>query len=37
VKLIWKGIAKAFDLVFGGNAEVWEATWLSLKSPALPL
>jgi tungstate transport system permease protein len=28
---IWEGMAKAFELVFGGNAEVWEITWLSLK------
>jgi tungstate transport system permease protein len=31
MELIWGGIAKAFELVFGGNAEVWEITWLSLK------
>jgi len=31
VELIWQGLAKAFELVFGGNAEVWEITWLSLK------
>jgi hypothetical protein len=37
VKLIWEGIAKVFDLVFGRNGEVWEITWLALKSPALPL
>ena len=29
--LIWEGTTKAFELVFGGNAEVWEITWLSLK------
>jgi tungstate transport system permease protein len=31
VELIWEGIVKASELVFGGNAEVWEITWLSLK------
>lgn len=31
MELIWQGLAKAFELVFGGNAEVWEITWLSLK------
>jgi tungstate transport system permease protein len=31
MQLIWEGMAKAFELVFGGNAEVWEITWLSLK------
>jgi len=29
--LIWNGIATAFTLVFGGDAEVWAITWLSLK------
>jgi tungstate transport system permease protein len=31
VQLIWEGMIKAVELVFGGNAEVWEITWLSLK------
>jgi tungstate transport system permease protein len=31
VGLIWEGITKAFELVFGGNTEVWEITWLSFK------
>jgi tungstate transport system permease protein len=31
VQLIWEGMVKAVELVFGGNAEVWEITWLSLK------
>jgi len=31
MQLIWEGMAKAFQLVFGGNAEVWEITWLSLR------
>jgi tungstate transport system permease protein len=31
VELIWEGFVKACELVFGGNAEVWEITWLSLK------
>jgi tungstate transport system permease protein len=29
--LIWDGIVTAFSLVFGGDAEVWSITWLSLK------
>jgi tungstate transport system permease protein len=29
--LILEGIVKAFQLVFGGDAEVWAITWLSLK------
>jgi tungstate transport system permease protein len=29
--LIWEGFVKAFELVFGGDAEVWAITWLSLK------
>jgi len=29
--LIIEGIFKAFHLVFGGDAEVWTITWLSLK------
>src|ERR687892_260090 len=31
VELIWQGIARAFELVFGFDAEVWAITWLSLK------
>jgi tungstate transport system permease protein len=31
VELIWQGIVKAIELVFGLDAEVWEITWLSLK------
>jgi len=31
VELIWQGLAKAIDLVFGFDAEVWAITWLSLK------
>ncbi len=33
--LIWEGIVTAFSLVFGGNAEVWSITWLSLKLSGL--
>ncbi|HEY3304905.1 MAG TPA: ABC transporter permease [Candidatus Binatia bacterium] len=29
--LIWDGIVTAFSLVFGGDAEVWSITWLSLR------
>jgi len=35
VALIWEGIVTAFSLVFGGNAEVWSITWLSLKVSGL--
>jgi tungstate transport system permease protein len=31
VELIWQGIVKALELVFGGDREVWAITWLSLK------
>jgi tungstate transport system permease protein len=31
VELIWSGVLKAFELVFGFDAEVWSITWLSLK------
>ena len=31
MELIWQGIVKAVELVFGFDAEVWEITWLSLK------
>jgi tungstate transport system permease protein len=31
VELIWQGITKAIELVFGGNTEVWSITWLSIK------
>jgi tungstate transport system permease protein len=31
VELIWQGIVKAIELVFGLDAEIWEITWLSLK------
>ena len=29
--LIWQGIAKAFELVFNFDTEVWAITWLSLQ------
>lgn len=29
--LIWNGIVTAFALLFGGDAEVWSITWLSLE------
>jgi tungstate transport system permease protein len=35
VALIWDGIVTAFALVFGGDAEVWSITWLSLKVSGL--
>lgn len=31
MELIWQGIVKALELVFGGDGEVWAVTWLSLK------
>ena len=31
MELIWQGIVKAIELVFGFDAEVWEITWLSLR------
>jgi tungstate transport system permease protein len=31
LELIWQGIVKAIELVFGLDAEIWEITWLSLK------
>ena len=31
MELIWQGIVKAIELVFGFDAEVWAITWLSLK------
>jgi tungstate transport system permease protein len=31
LELIWQGIVKAIELVFGLDAEVWEIAWLSFK------
>jgi tungstate transport system permease protein len=31
VALFWQGVVRAFDLVFGFDAEVWTVTWLSLQ------
>ena len=31
MELIWQGVVKAVELVFGFDAEVWQITWLSLK------
>ena len=31
MELIWQGIVKAVELVFGLDAEIWEIIWLSLK------
>jgi tungstate transport system permease protein len=31
VELIWQGITKAIELVFGGDTEVWSITWLSIR------
>ena len=31
MELIWQGVVKAIELVFGFDAEVWAITWLSLK------
>jgi tungstate transport system permease protein len=35
MELIWSGVLKAFSLLFGGDAEVWGITWLSLKISGL--
>jgi tungstate transport system permease protein len=31
VELIWQGVIKAVELLFGGDREIWAITWLSLK------
>ncbi len=31
MELIWQGMAKAIELVFSGDTEVWSITWLSIK------
>ena len=31
MELVWQGIVKAIELVFGGDREVWAITWLSIK------
>src|ERR1051325_1386926 len=31
MELIWQGLAKAVELVFGFDPEVWAITWLSIK------
>lgn len=31
MELIWQGIVKAIELLFGGDREIWAITWLSLK------
>lgn len=31
MELIWQGVAKAIELVLGGDREIWDITWLSLK------
>jgi tungstate transport system permease protein len=31
VELIWQGITKAIELLFGGDTEVWSITWLSIR------
>src|SRR5947208_13771824 len=35
MELIWQGIAKAFEIVFGLDANVWAITWLSIKVSGL--
>jgi tungstate transport system permease protein len=35
VELIWQGVVKAVELLFGFDAEVWQITWLSLKISGL--
>ncbi len=31
MEVIWQGIVKAIELIFGLDPEIWEITWLSLK------
>ena len=31
MELIWQGITKAIELLFGGDTEVWSITWLSIR------
>lgn len=31
MELIWQGFAKAIELVFSFDAEVWAITWLSIR------
>ena len=31
MELIWQGAAKAIELVFSGDREIWDITWRSLK------
>jgi tungstate transport system permease protein len=33
--LIWQGILQAFRLLFSGDLEVWQVTWLSIKVSGL--
>jgi len=35
MELIWEGIRQAFELLFSGDPEVWEITWLSLRVSGL--
>jgi tungstate transport system permease protein len=35
MELIWQGIGKAFELVFGFDREVWAITWLSVEISGL--
>lgn len=35
MELIWQGVVKAVELLFGFDAEVWQITWLSLKISGL--
>ena len=31
MELVWQGILKAIELLFGGDREIWAITWLSIK------
>lgn len=31
MELLWQGMVKAVELLFGGDPEVWTITWMSLK------
>ena len=35
MELIWQGVKKASELIFGLDAEVWTITWLSIKISGL--
>ncbi|PYM53971.1 MAG: tungstate transporter permease, partial [Candidatus Rokuibacteriota bacterium] len=34
MELIWQGVLQALTLLAGGDRQVWEITWLSLRVSA---